>query len=115
MHVSISSDDVFAEYTRSQILQHMESNAFVLPSTEDRSLVQKAFLALSTTFFGMEHKEKQLITRGFRHYGVALKHIRQALDDPCRVTSFDLIESILTMSLFEVRYCTYMHHIRERV
>ncbi|KAH8697589.1 hypothetical protein BGW36DRAFT_295630 [Talaromyces proteolyticus] len=101
-HLPICTDDIFVEYTRSRLLQGQEvDDPVVLPSTVDRPLVQKSFLALSTTFFGLEHKEKELVSQGFRRYGVALEYLRQAVGDPSRYTSFDLIESIMVMSLFE--------------
>jgi hypothetical protein len=65
-------------------------------------LVEKSFLALSTVFFGLDHHEKSVVNRGFRRYGNALGLVRQALGDQSRYQSFDLLESIIIMALFEV-------------
>ncbi|KAK9369815.1 hypothetical protein V1509DRAFT_638497 [Lipomyces kononenkoae] len=101
LHIPLFSDDIFVEYTRARLLQSTDFHNIILPSTVDRTLVQRAFLALATTFFGVEHKEKQLVSQGFHRYGDALKHVRQALSGPACYVSFDLLESIVVMSLFE--------------
>ena len=100
--ISLPSDDVFVQYTQSRLLGGLDTTAIVISSRSDRSLVQKAFLALATTFFGLDHREKNLISQGFRRYGNALRSVHQALGDQSRYRSLDLLESISVMALFEV-------------
>ncbi|EED14757.1 conserved hypothetical protein [Talaromyces stipitatus ATCC 10500] len=99
--ISLNYNDVFMEYTRSKLFRGLDSEDLVLPPNLDQGLVSKAFLALCTTFFGVEHKEQQLISRGFHQYGHALERVHGALGDPSRRASFDLLKSIAVMSLFE--------------
>ncbi|OKL55820.1 hypothetical protein UA08_08815 [Talaromyces atroroseus] len=101
LHIPLNLDDVFLQYTRSKLFQGSNRVDVVLPAHVDRSLMTKAFLALCTTFFGLEHKEKGVIRQGFQRYGHALEHIHRALEDPVRCASFDLLESIAVMSVFE--------------
>jgi hypothetical protein len=102
IHIPLNLDDVFLEYTRSKLFQGPNRVSVVFPAHVDRSLVTQSFLALSTTFFGLEHKEKNLVSQGFQRYGFALENIHRALADPSRRASFDLLESIVVMSVFEV-------------
>lgn len=101
-HIPLFSDDIFVQYITARLLQGPQIAEIALPPGMDRSLFNKAFLALATTFFGVEHKEKTVLTRGLLRYGDALKHVHQALGDPSRHQSYDLLESISVMTLFEV-------------
>lgn len=99
-------NDVFIQYTRSKLFGGLNSDEVAAAPDpeaghEDRALMNKAFLALSTTFFGIEHKENRLVSRGFYQYGQSLEYVHGALGDPSRYRSLDLLESIATMSLFE--------------
>lgn len=100
-------NDVFIQYTSSKLFGGLNLEEVAVPEHEtqheDRTQMNKAFLALSTTFFGIEHKENRLVSRGFHQYGQSLEYVHEALGDPSRYGSLDLLESIATMSLFEVR------------
>lgn len=100
----LNFNDVFIQYTRSKIFggPNIEEVEVTVPEDEDRTSMNTAFLALSTTFFGIEHKENRLVSRGFHQYGKSLEYVHEALGDPTRYRSLDLLESIATMSLFEV-------------
>jgi hypothetical protein len=98
----LNYDDVFIQYTRSKIFGGLNVEESANPEEEDRTSMNTAFLALSTTFFGIEHKENRLVSRGFHQYGKSLEYVHEALGDPTRYRSLDLLESIATMSLFEV-------------
>lgn len=102
VHLPLNLDGVFVEFTRSRLLQGWNAANIVLPAHVDRRLVLKTFLALSTTFFGMEHNEKSVIYQGLQRYGHALEDIHRALEDPSRCVSFDLLESLTVLLLFEV-------------
>lgn len=102
-HIPLFSDDIFVEYTRSRLLQGPQIIEISLPSGMDRSLFNKAFLALATTFFGVEHKDKGVLNQGLLQYGDALNNVHKALGDSSRHQSYDLLESITVMTLFEVR------------
>lgn len=101
----LNLNDVFIQYTRSKLFGGLNSDEVASPKDEaesdDRAEKNKAFLALSTTFFGIEHKENRLVSRGFHQYGQSLEYVHGALGDPSRYRSLDLLESIATMSLFE--------------
>lgn len=103
----LNSNYVFIQYTRSKQFSGLNSDEVAPPEHgpehEDRTQINKAFLALSTTFFGIEHKENRLVSRGFHQYGQSLEYVHGALEDPSRYRSLDLLESIVTMALFEVR------------
>jgi hypothetical protein len=99
----LNFNDVFIQYTRSKLFGGLNSEEVAAPpENEDRTQMNKAFLALSTTFFGIEHKENRLVSRGFHQYGQSLEYVHEALGDPTTYRSLDLLESIATMSLFEV-------------
>lgn len=102
----LNLNDVFIQYTRSKLFAGLNSDEVATPEHEpeheDRTQMNKAFLALSTTFFGIEHKENRLVSRGFHQYGQSLEYVHAALCDPTRYRSLDLLESIVTMALFEV-------------
>lgn len=102
-HMPLFSEDIFVEYTKARLLQGPQVPEIILPSGMDRSLFNKAFKALATTFFGVEHKEKSVLNQGLLQYGDALSNVHQALGDPSRYHSYDLLESITIMTLFEVR------------
>ncbi|KAF2092986.1 hypothetical protein NA57DRAFT_49197 [Rhizodiscina lignyota] len=101
--VQLHPEHIFISFTRSRLLQGPDSTNItgVLPRIVDRNLVQKSFLALATTYFGMEHKEKSLVQRGMQQYGHTLEDVHNALSDPSRRTSFDLLQSITIMGFFE--------------
>lgn len=97
-------DEVFIEYTRDRLLRGPNVTAIDLPMDVDRTLMIKAFLALSTTYYGIEHKDRRIVNQGMQRYSHALEHVHRALSDASRNTSFDVLESIGVMSLFEVIY-----------
>jgi hypothetical protein len=101
-HIPLLSDDIFVEYTKARLLQGPQVVDIILPSGMDRSLFNKAFMALATTFFGVEHKEKSVLSQGLLQYGDALSNVHHALGDPSRHQTYDLFESIAIMTLFEV-------------
>lgn len=62
----LNFNDVFIQYTRSELFSDLNSDEVAPPEHgpehEDRTQMNKAFLALSTTLFGIEHKENRLVS-----------------------------------------------------
>lgn len=96
-------DDVFVSYTLAHLLKGNES---MDPTANlvDRKLADQCFLALATSYFGHDHYEKRIVERGLQRYGVALNELHSALADAKRCTSYDILESVILMSFFEVRF-----------
>lgn len=103
----LDTNDVFIQYTRSKLFGGLNSDEVAAPTYEalrqERAQNNREFLALATAFFGIEHKEKRLVSRGFHQYGQSLEYVHRALGDSTLYGSVELLESIATMSLFEVR------------
>ncbi|GKT45955.1 uncharacterized protein ColSpa_06136 [Colletotrichum spaethianum] len=93
-------DDIFISYALTYLLR--ESEGIVVKPGTDRTLTNECFVALSTTIFGIDNMEKRVLQRGLQRYGVALKALNQALSDPRECRSFDVLEAIIIMALFEV-------------
>lgn len=93
-------DDVYASYAISYLLH--ESEDVVVSPDANRTLTNKCFVALSTTIFGIDKKEPDVLQHGLYRYGTALKALNRALSDPQESRSFDVLEAIIVMAVFEV-------------
>ncbi|KAJ0374630.1 hypothetical protein COL26b_007097 [Colletotrichum chrysophilum] len=51
--------------------------------------------------FGLDNRQKPVVQRGLRKYGTALKALNNALGDPKGSRSFDVLEAVIVMALFE--------------
>jgi hypothetical protein len=100
--VMISSDEIFVNYTLAHLLRSSDQWDQTVVSGIDRTLSDQCFLALATSYFGNEHREKMLVDRGFRRYGTALKGLHEALCDVSKSKTYDVLESVIVMALFEV-------------
>lgn len=69
----------------------------------ERALSDQCFPALATSYFGSEHREKAVLEQGLQRYGSALKDLNTALGDLERCKTYDVLEAVTLMSLFEVR------------
>ncbi|KAE8443143.1 hypothetical protein EG329_002312 [Mollisiaceae sp. DMI_Dod_QoI] len=105
---SIPHDEVFVNYARVHFFRGPDAE-FIVTTGIDRSLASGSFLALATTLFGAERKDGALIQRGLQSYGFSLEKLNQALGDPSRQHSFDLLEAVMNMAMFE-----YLVSERER-
>jgi hypothetical protein len=96
-----SEDDVFTSYPFMKLM-HGQERASVSPGVSRGQVSEKCFLALSTAFFGAEHKQATLVRLGFHRYGAALVEVKSALGDSMQCHSYDLLESVVIMALIEV-------------
>ncbi|KAK0369429.1 hypothetical protein CLIM01_13210 [Colletotrichum limetticola] len=95
-----SMDDVYASYAMNHLLH--ESEEVVVNPDINRTLTNKCFVALSTTIFGIDKKEPHVLQHGLYRYGTALKALNRALSDPRESRSFDVLEAITVMAVFEM-------------
>jgi hypothetical protein len=98
-------DNIFMSFTQANIMdghQHYATSLSWL-APEKGQLALKCYLALSTTYFGAEHREPNLVRRGLYQYGKALRELNLALGDSSRCQSYDLLESVVVMATFEAR------------
>lgn len=98
-------DDLFIAFTQSNLLRGNEE-VLVAPEVE-RSIAAQSFLALSTTYYGLRHKEISITRRGLSRYGKALGVLNQALGSTAASRPFDVLEAVLIMALQEVRYASF--------
>lgn len=94
-------DDIFVNYTLAHLLRSSDQVEQDVTGIE-RTLANQCFLALATSYFGGEHKEKSLVERGLQRYGVALKGLHDAMGNSSKMKTYDVLESVIVMSLFEV-------------
>jgi hypothetical protein len=108
--ITISSDDIFVNYTLAHLLKGSDQvNQIVVPGI-DTTLSDQCFLALSTSYFGSKHGEHALVERGLQRYGSALKKLHEALADATKCITYDVVESVIVMALFEVILFLDMFH-----
>ncbi|KAH9231667.1 hypothetical protein K456DRAFT_1870658 [Colletotrichum gloeosporioides 23] len=93
-------DDIFVTCTHKHLLR--ESEDIVVKPGTDRTITGKCFVALATTMFGLDNRQKPVVQRGLRKYGTALKALNNALGDPKGSRSFDVLEAVIVMALFEL-------------
>lgn len=98
---AVPYDEIFLGYYRSRVLQGPDAEEIVTHET-DRNLSNASELALATTFFGAEHRDGHLFQHGLRRYSRVLEQLNAALSDPIQSLSYDLLEAVVTLSLFEV-------------
>lgn len=99
--ISIPHDDIFVNYTRARLLNGPDAED-IWTTDMSRDLRDGAFVTLATTFFGAEHSDGALIQRGLKRYSYMLEKINGALADRSQCQSFDLLEGVVIMALFEV-------------
>jgi hypothetical protein len=100
--LTIPRDEIFTSYTINYLLRGLHDDQVVHQPEIDRKLTDECFLALSTTYFGAAHEDKSILQQGFQRYGLALERIYNALGDPSRYRSFDLLHAVVVAALFEV-------------
>lgn len=100
MNLKINPDELFTTYTSARLTRGF---AAAHPSAVliDRRLADECFLALSTSYFAHDHKEKHLVERGLKRYGAALSKLHATIAKPECLGSYDILEAVLLMALFE--------------
>jgi hypothetical protein len=70
-------------------------------TTSNKQMFHQAFLSFALITFGSQHRQTQVIDRGYVIYGVVVKHLNQALSDSDRRTSDEVFLSVVTLALLE--------------
>lgn len=98
------ADDIFVNYTAGRVMwqfvKGLASSDYAYAGS--KILGQKAFLALSTGYFGLEYGDRSVFTLGLRRYGHTLENVRNAMSEPSRYEFADLLKSVVLLGLFEV-------------
>lgn len=94
-------DEVYIAYTLTHLLRGVDEDVPV--QGVQRNLYNKCFTALATTYFGTQHREKSIFEHGLQRYGRALRDVNTTLGDRAKAMSFDTLESVVVMAVFEVR------------
>lgn len=94
-------DTIFLSYTHANLMDGREHYASLALEPNKGQLALKCYLALSTTYFGVEHRQPVLVRRGLNQYGKALTELNLALGNSSRCLSYDLLESVVVMAIFE--------------
>ncbi|KAL7931209.1 hypothetical protein V8C35DRAFT_119574 [Trichoderma chlorosporum] len=91
-------DEIFITYTMSQLLKG--GDATTIPGSSG-GLAEQCLVALSTTYFGIAHKERDILRHGMSKYGSSLWTLNQMLGDQSASCTLDVLEAIMIMALFE--------------
>jgi hypothetical protein len=105
--IIIPLDDIYVNYTMAHLLRGSDQTEHVVPGV-NRGLSDQCFLALATSYFGNEHHDQAIVERGFQRYGSALKDLHQALCHVSKSKTYDVLESVIVMALFEV-FRSWLH------
>lgn len=97
----ISHNDIFITFTLSQLLRPIGGDAAAAPGTSG-GLAEECFIALSTTYFGIAHMERDILRQGMYRYGRSLNTLNQMLGDQGASRTLDVLEAIMIMAVFEV-------------
>ncbi|KAM6487042.1 hypothetical protein HDV62DRAFT_140665 [Trichoderma sp. SZMC 28011] len=92
-------EDIFITYTVSQLLED-GADISSMPGSSG-GLAKQCLVALSTTYFGIAHMEKEILRRGMSKYGKSLRTLNQRLGDQSASRTLDVLQSIMIMALFE--------------
>lgn len=120
-------DDICMAYTRKHLMRggsvEMACDMVQIKSGLDDdahnpglSLLRKAVLSLSITFFGSQNRQKAITHRGYRQYGEVLRQLNNHLSQPDLQTSNETILTALTCTMLEVFLPTgpnnFLKHMR---
>jgi hypothetical protein len=97
--LAVPCDDVYLAFTHSRLLTGVEK--ILVGPWIDCAVTSECFLALSTTYFGVEQREKSIMVHGLSRYGAALQTLHKALADSVASRSFDVLEAVMIMALIE--------------
>jgi len=108
------ADQIYISYTLTHFLRGQEEIEPILRGI-DRTLSDRCFLAVATMYFGTQHQEKRVCEFGLQRYGDALRDLNKALRTERRVVSYDLLESVIIMTLFEVSQLSFLFKYKNQV
>jgi hypothetical protein len=96
----VAYDDLVTAFTRYNLLP--KNDHIVVSPKIDRRITTQCFLALSYTYFGVKHYDKDITQSGLQKYGQSLSVLNNALANNDAARSFDVLEAIMIMALIEV-------------
>jgi hypothetical protein len=70
-------------------------------SVKDVPVFSQAVLSFATMFFGAQHHQKQILTKGYALHDVALRNLNQALSTPGCHLNDDVLVSVVTLAMTE--------------
>ncbi|KAF2001802.1 hypothetical protein P154DRAFT_533685 [Amniculicola lignicola CBS 123094] len=112
LSLSAFQDGICLSYTRQKLLKGgVVALAFnkaeatlgaIVPPPDGQLLLEKAVLSLATTFFGRQHQETKLTTKGYQMYGSVLVQLNLALADPHLQIANETVLTVMTCILLEI-------------
>ncbi|PSN68289.1 hypothetical protein BS50DRAFT_360504 [Corynespora cassiicola Philippines] len=109
MSFAAFEDDFCMAYTRKTLLRggpvELAYDMVSVPNTvpdPGLDLLREAVLSLAITFFGTQHREKQVTARGYSHYGSVLRQLNSHLTHSHLQTSDETLLTALTCMLLEI-------------
>ena len=110
LNLTAFGEELYISYTYAHLFRESDRepstlNPYSIPGIATfrrQALSEKCLLALSLSFFGIEHGQWDISKRGMQLYGVALKELNEALGDPLKVQSIEVLESVTLLSMYEV-------------
>ncbi|KAH7135540.1 hypothetical protein B0J11DRAFT_564862 [Dendryphion nanum] len=103
------TDTICLTFTRKYMLRggpvEMACNSVMtntLTSTPSIDLLRDAILGLSFTFYGYQHRQAGIMSKGYSQYGVVLRRLNTHLTRPGLQTSHETILTALTCMLLEI-------------
>jgi len=79
-----------------------QETSLVFSNDPALALLREAILSLSVTFFGKQHREDRIISKGYDQYSEVLRKLNAALAIPEQQTSNEVILTALTCMLLEI-------------
>jgi hypothetical protein len=98
-------DNIFISFLLSNLFSGMPiTTPWLHLHAEDVSSVsaQLSIRALSTTFFGKAHHQRDITARGYNLYGQALVSLNRDLQDSKKGWSMSVLKSAMVLELYEV-------------
>ena len=114
LNLSAHKENIYISYTKTNLFQggvvSQQYGAMLdtpnLFNSPTLSLVEQCLLSLAKTYFGSQHQEPDILREGLALYTTSLKALNEALGDPMRIKSDEVLESVVVLGLFEVRSTT---------
>lgn len=99
--IPLDPKTVYLNYAHSNLLANGTSHVRrIFPVKRDLS--DRSFLALATYHFGHHYRNQDIIDQGLQQYGSVLRELNEALANDTKRGSFDTLDSVIVMIMFEV-------------
>ncbi|KAH7402241.1 hypothetical protein DE146DRAFT_460078 [Phaeosphaeria sp. MPI-PUGE-AT-0046c] len=79
-----------------------DENASIFSRRPELSLLRGAILSLAVTYFGNQHHDQRIVSKGYSQYGQVLQQLNSALAVPARQTSNEVLLTAFTCMLVEL-------------